>query len=85
MPVDYILWLFLFLIPINAHIVAVEHDELIAAILISKPPAQMLFFLERFNLWRLVLFVHAALAAIAVDIGESVDEHGVLLVERGSI
>lgn len=45
----------------------------------------MLLLLERRDLGRVVLLVDAALFAVAVDVGQLVDGHGVFLIERGAV
>jgi hypothetical protein len=73
------------LVPENANAVAAVHDKLVAAVVVTQPPAQVLLLLERLNLGGRVVLVDAALATEALDIGKLVDGHGVLLVQRGAV
>lgn len=73
------------LVPENADAVTTVHDELVTTVVVTQPPAQVLLLLERFNLGGRVVLVDAALATKALNVGQLVDSHGVLLVQRGAV
>lgn len=77
--------LVLLLVPENTDILATVHDELVPALMVAQPPAQVLLLLERRDFGLLVVLVDATLPAVSLDVGEFVDGDGVLLVEGGAV
>lgn len=77
--------LLLFLIPVDANIVAVKHDELISTIGVAQPPSQMLLLFKGLYLRRFILLVDSAFAPISINIRKLVNEQGMLLVEGSAI
>ena len=77
--------LVLLLVPEDTDILATVHDELVSALVITQPPAQVLLLLERCDLRLLVVLIDATLPAVALDVGKLVDGDGVLLVQRGAV
>jgi hypothetical protein len=85
LPVYDGLGLILLLVPEDTDVLGTVHDELVTALVVAQPPAQVLLLLEWRNLGLLVVLVDAALSSIALNVGELVDGDSVLLVERGSV
>jgi hypothetical protein len=75
----------LLVVPEDANLLATVHGDLVTAVGLTQPPAQMLGLLKGRNLRCVVLLVDASLLAVTVNVGQLVDGHGVLLVEGGSV
>jgi len=85
LPIDHRLWRTILLVPEDTDVVGTIEHELVAAFRIAQPPAQMLFLLEFWDLWWLVVLVNPAFSSIALNVGELVDSHGMAFVERSAM
>lgn len=85
LPIDYHLrWVFLF-VPEHPDAVSSIHDELISCTRITQPPAEMLLFRERFDVWRLILVIYPTFTPVPVDVGKLVHSQSVFLVEGSAV
>ena len=61
------------------------HHELIATTVIAEPPSKMFFLCERFNVWRVIVLIHATFAAISLHVRDFVHRNGVFLIQWGAM
>ena len=85
LPVKYIFWEILLLVPEDADAFASEHYHLISTAGIAKPPPQMVLLCKIINMRFMVFVVNATLSAVSFNVRQFVDCKCVLLVERRAV
>lgn len=84
-PVHNILRGFFLLIPVDSNAVPFIHYQLISAVGVGQPPAEMFFFRKFFHVRGVILVVDASFPSVSIDIRELIDCEGMLPIERGAM